>query len=87
MPPQMLPLANRIAHHIPQGRDFLLYLPGVDGLNVEAVEQFDYLSASFDTWCMTVQGTDRSNFDQLTDQVGIYITRILVPLVCGLSRR
>lgn len=72
----MLPLANQISRRMLQGRDFLLYLPGVDGLNVEAIEQFDYLSASFDAWCMTVRGTDRSNFDQLTDQVGMYIERL-----------
>lgn len=55
---------------VTQGRDLLLYLPGVDGLNVEAAEQFDFLSASFDAWCMTVQESDKSTFEQLTDQVG-----------------
>lgn len=53
-----------------QSRDLLLYLPGLDGLNIEAVEQFDVLSATFDTWCMTVNGGDRSSFEDLHHQVG-----------------
>ncbi|CAM9185787.1 unnamed protein product, partial [Sphacelaria rigidula] len=52
-----------------QSRDLLLYLPGVGGLNIEAREQFDFLSASFDTWCMTVDGSDRSSFEDLYHEI------------------
>lgn len=52
-----------------QSRELLLYLPGVDGRNMEAVEQFDILSVTFDTWCMTVDGSDRSSFEDLQHQV------------------
>lgn len=52
-----------------QGRDLLLLIPGVDGLNMEAVDQFDMLSASFDVWSMRVRGNDKSTFVELTEQV------------------
>lgn len=52
-----------------QGRDLLLFLPGVDGLNMEAVDQFDFLSVYFDVWSMKVRGNDQSTFAELTVQV------------------
>lgn len=52
-----------------QGRDLLLLIPGVDGLNMEVVDQFDILSTSFDVWSMRVEGTDKSTFVELTEQV------------------
>lgn len=52
-----------------QTPDLLLYLPGVDGLNIEAVQQCDSLSSTFDTWCMTVHGRDKSTFEELTLEV------------------
>eukprot|EP00752_Nemacystus_decipiens_P017563 g15738.t1 len=44
-------------------------IPGVDGLNMEAVDQFDILSASFDIWSMRIGGNDKSTFVELTQQV------------------
>ncbi len=44
-------------------------IPGVDGLNMEAVDQFDILSGSFDVWSMKVGGDDQSTFAELTEQV------------------
>lgn len=44
-------------------------IPGVDGLNMEAVDQFDILSGSFDVWSMKVRGDDQSTFAKLTEQV------------------
>ncbi|CAM9346722.1 unnamed protein product, partial [Pylaiella littoralis] len=52
-----------------EGRDLLLFLPGVDGLNMEAVDQFDFLSVYFDVWSMKVRGNDQSTFAELTVQV------------------
>lgn len=52
-----------------QGRDLLLFLPGVDGQNLAVEEQFDFMSVSFDVWSMTVRGSDKSTFEQLTNQV------------------
>lgn len=43
-------------------------IPGVDGLNMEAVDQFDTLSRSFDVWSMKVGGDDQSTFAELTEQ-------------------
>lgn len=48
----------------------MLLIPGVDGLNMEAVDQFDILSASFDVWSMRVGGNDESTFVELTEKVG-----------------
>lgn len=44
-------------------------IPGVDGLNMEAVDQFDILSISFDVWSMKVGAHDQSTFAELTEQV------------------
>ncbi|CAM9137683.1 unnamed protein product [Ectocarpus fasciculatus] len=52
-----------------EGRDLLLFLPGVDGLNIEAVDQFDYLSGTFDVWSLKVDGNDQSTFVELTERV------------------
>lgn len=54
---------------VTQGRDLLLFLPGVDGLNIEAVDQFDYLSGTFDVWSLKVDGNDQSTFVELTERV------------------
>lgn len=52
-----------------QGRDLLLFLPGVSGVNFEAVDQFDLLSATFDVWSMEVRADDQSTFAELTEHV------------------
>ncbi|CAB1116918.1 unnamed protein product [Ectocarpus sp. CCAP 1310/34] len=52
-----------------EDRDLLLFLPGVDGLNIEAVDQFDYLSGIFDIWSLKVDGNDQSTFVELTERV------------------
>lgn len=52
-----------------QGRDLLLFLPGVSGVNFEAEDQFDILSASFDVWSMEIRDVDNSTFLELTQQV------------------
>ncbi|CAM9512475.1 unnamed protein product [Ectocarpus sp. 4 AP-2014] len=52
-----------------EGRDLLLFLPGVDGLNIEAVDQFDFLSGTFDVWSLKVDGNDQSTFVELTERV------------------
>ncbi|CAM9164283.1 unnamed protein product, partial [Discosporangium mesarthrocarpum] len=57
-------------------RDLLLYLPGVDGLNIESAAQFDPLSIRFDTWCMAVPGNDRSTFSQLTKNVLEFLDKV-----------
>ncbi|CAM9851569.1 unnamed protein product, partial [Phaeothamnion confervicola] len=47
-------------------RDLLLFLPGVDGMSFEASRQFDSLSETFDAWCLTIPGSDRSSFADLS---------------------
>ncbi|CAN0180984.1 unnamed protein product, partial [Hapterophycus canaliculatus] len=56
-----------------QGRDILLFLPGISGANFEAVEQLDILSATFDVWSMEVRDNDQSTFVELTEQVDVYV--------------
>lgn len=51
------------------GDDILLVLPGIEGIGMEAKEQFGHLSTFFDTWSLTVHHRDQSTFQQLADRV------------------
>ena len=55
-------------------RPLLLYLPGLDGQGISAVQQFDDLSNNFEFWRMRIDPVhDRSSFTQLTTAVSNFI--------------
>lgn len=55
-------------------RPLLLFLPGLDGVGISAVSQFDDLSNAFELWRMRVDPQDdRLSFSELTTTVGRFI--------------
>jgi len=58
-------------------RPLLLYLPGLDGQGISAVQQFDDLSNNFEFWRMRIDPVhDRSSFTELTTAVSKFIQDI-----------
>jgi len=55
-------------------KPLLLYLPGLDGVGISAVSQYDDLSNTFEFWRMRVDPkNDRSSFTELTTVVSRFI--------------
>eukprot|EP00579_Thalassiosira_antarctica_P032239 CAMPEP_0201998868 /NCGR_PEP_ID=MMETSP0905-20130828/5561_1 /ASSEMBLY_ACC=CAM_ASM_000554 /TAXON_ID=420261 /ORGANISM="Thalassiosira antarctica, Strain CCMP982" /LENGTH=747 /DNA_ID=CAMNT_0048554955 /DNA_START=1 /DNA_END=2244 /DNA_ORIENTATION=+ len=55
-------------------KPLLLYLPGLDGVGISAVRQYDDLSNAFEFWRMRVDPiNDRSTFSELTTAVSSFI--------------
>lgn len=60
-------------------KPLLLYLPGLDGVGISAVQQFDDLSNAFEFWRMRVdQREDRSTFSELTTAVSKFVEDVAV---------
>lgn len=58
-------------------KPLLLYLPGLDGVGISAVQQFDDLSNAFELWRMRVDPVhDRSSFSELTIAVSNFIEEV-----------
>ncbi|KAL7526569.1 hypothetical protein ACHAXR_006268 [Thalassiosira sp. AJA248-18] len=55
-------------------KPLLVYLPGLDGVGISAVQQYDDLSNAFEFWRMRVDPkNDRSTFVELTNAVSSFI--------------
>ena len=55
-------------------KPILIYLPGLDGVGISAVQQYDDLSNAFELWRMRVDPRDdRSTFSELTTIVSNFI--------------
>ena len=60
-------------------KPLLLYLPGLDGVGISAIQQYDDLSNTFELWRMQIDQTeDRSTFSELTTAVSNFIQEIAV---------
>ena len=60
-------------------KPLLLYLPGLDGVGVSAVQQFDDLSNTFELWRMRIDPeTDKSSFAELTNAVSDFIQDVAI---------
>ena len=60
-------------------KPLLLYLPGLDGQGISAVQQFDDLSNTFEFWRMRIDPTnDRSSFTELITTVSNFIQDVAV---------
>lgn len=55
-------------------KPILLYLPGLDGLGISCITQFDDLSKNFEFWRLMIdKKSDRSSFSELTSAVASFI--------------
>jgi len=55
-------------------RPLLVYLPGLDGVGISAVQQYEELSRTFELWRMRVDPVrDRSTFAALTEAVARFV--------------
>lgn len=60
-------------------RPLLLYLPGLDGVGISAVQQYEDMSNTFEFWRMRVDPQeDRSTFTELTSAVYNFIQDVAV---------
>jgi len=68
------PIYKKIQATHDNTKPLLLYLPGLDGVGISAVQQFDDLSDTFEFWRMRIdQKEDRSTFSELTTAVSNFI--------------
>ena len=62
-----------------QERPVLLHLPGLDGVGISAIQQFDDLSDCFEFWRMSIDPqNDRTSFAELVSTVSRFIQSVAV---------
>ena len=73
---------KEIFHAISQthnsSKPIAVYFPGLDGQGISASQQFHDLSEGFELWRMTIDGSDRSSFTELTNTACKFMDEIMV---------
>jgi len=55
-----------------------IYFPGLDGQGISASQQFHDLSEKFELWRMTIDGSDRSSFTELTNTACKFLDELMI---------